>query len=1068
MGVCFVAEASGENEENDGLPLRPYAQAGSIHERVLRSLGSLGVSRKNTMAFNVLACRPPDSRLDGAPYELAAIQHCSPIRDRRLREFVNGCRNNPRVAQPVVVALGDVAWRTLTGLSGKYYSISYARGYPVQTPYGLVVGTYHPAYVRRNTKFMGVITEDYLKAFTWAREGFQEFPRAYTTYPTVQDIQNFRDRVLSISQQAGAADGFSHILSFDYETLWIEKNAPRGTWPALVSVQFSLEPGRGIYLDVNRDTLPIIKEIMASRMRKTTHNGWDFDVPLSFHWQIPVGGVVDDSLWAAHHYQPDLIMEDAGNEAETDFRFSTSASLQSVASFHGMDFMWKHLRAASSEDDKRFYGIADVDATSRIMRADGGLPDKMRAKGVWNGYERYVRQFMPILQKMADRGLPFNRIKQRGLDTELAAIELQLDDVIQRVHPDELKRLSPAMGYVKDPKIGDKIRWVSNKPVVKAVPATPSDLDVATAAAAQQVIDALSDQELRTPVGSPLLGHYEYLDEGTDIEFSPDGAPQELDTEEGDAIVTGKWRPMIKRSFHVENIKETIFCACLYDPKKRNEKKKGLAAFGGRRPVAECQECGGKGKRTSVRSGDVSRWARLLPFRSSNKQLTDYIRYRGHKVPFDRKLQKYTTAAKGIQELAKKTKDPLYQTILDVRTVSKVRSTYVTGKGWVDRTPEDKIDWDHQPERVHTQFNCGPATGQTATRRPNIQNPPKHIRNENLRHLDLPTKFRRLIEARPGRRIWEFDLKSAHALTLGLEARDAAYMRLARIDVHSFMTSILAAKRGIWPAPISMDLVLHGSEADLKKALKTVRAARTPNCICDNPKKVSPLCKAIHFESDIRDTQAKPAILGYGFGMQGGKLYSTNKDSFENDFQAQAVLNEIDEAFPLLKQYRTDVMIEAHDKKYLVSKGGFIRWAWHVYDFKYDANVEGHWKTSHGDDAEDVMAFRPANNAFVYIRDAMLRLEERLVPEFGVTFLADGRFHAADVNESAYLINTVHDSLVYEIPVAIEDRVAPIIKQELERKQLLLADPAVAPDGLWIECEAKAGPDWGSMKDVNV
>ena len=30
-GVCFIAEASGEHEEEDGLPLRKYAQAGSIH-----------------------------------------------------------------------------------------------------------------------------------------------------------------------------------------------------------------------------------------------------------------------------------------------------------------------------------------------------------------------------------------------------------------------------------------------------------------------------------------------------------------------------------------------------------------------------------------------------------------------------------------------------------------------------------------------------------------------------------------------------------------------------------------------------------------------------------------------------------------------------------------------------------------------------------------------------------------------------------------------------------------------------------------------------------------------------
>lgn len=1043
-GVAFVAEASGENEEEDGKPLRPYAQAGSIHERVLRSLGSVGAGRKNTMAFNVLACRPPDNRLDGAPYELQAISHCSSIRNRRIADFRAACAGNPNVAQPVIVALGDIAFRTLTGLSGKYYSISYARGYPVQTQHGLVVGTYHPAYVRRNTKFLGVITEDYLKAFTWAREGFREYPRNYTPSPTQDDVRAFRERVIHLSQQPGAADGSCGVLSFDFETLWIEKDAPKGTYPALVSVQFSLGPGEGIFLDVNRDTMSIIHEIMGSKMRKATHNGWDFDCPLALFWKIPLGGIVDDTLWMAHHDQPDLIMEDGGSEADADFRFSTSASLQSVASFHGMDFLWKHLRAATSQEDAKFYGIADVDACSRIMRPDGGLPAKMKRKGIWNGYERYVRQFMPILQKMAERGIPLNRIKQRGLDTELAAIELRLDDEVQRVHPDELKRLSPANGYVKQPKLGDKIRWV------------PTDQ------MAQEMI--LSDG-----YGNPNFGRFEYLDEGTDVEFSPDGEEQALDASEGDVVIAGKWRPMVQRSFHVENQKQTVECNCLYDPKERGEKRKGLSAFSGKRPVAECQDCNGKGKRTTLRTGDVVRWARLLPFRASNKQLVNYISFRGHKIPYDRQAKKYTTAAKGIQELAFKTKDPLYQTILDVRTVSKVRSTYLTGKGWVVREPDNRINWDAQPPRVHTTFSLGPATGQTNSMRPGVQNTPKHTRNQNLQHLNIPTRFRQIIEARPGRRIWEFDLKSAHALTLGLEARCVSYMRLARLDVHSFMTAILAAKRGIWPAPISMDLVLNGTDKDLKAELKRVRAARTPNCLCSDLKKVSPGCPAIHFESDIRDVQAKPAILGKGFGMQGRKLWTTNKESFENEFEAQAVINDIDEAFPELPQYSKDVLLEAHTLKYLISRGGFIRRFWHVYDFKYDADLPEKWKTLHGDDAEDVQAFRPANDAFVYIRDAMLRLEERTGPEFGVTWSpAQSNFVALDVNELSYLINTVHDSLVCEMPIEWEDRLAPIIKQELERKQMLLGDPVVAPDGLYIECEAKAGGNWGDMKDVNI
>src|SRR5438105_3735527 len=74
LGVAFCAEASGRWEEEEGLPLRPYAQAGSIHTRVLRTLG---VSRKQVLTFNVLSCRPGNNFLDGAPYEMDAITHCA-------------------------------------------------------------------------------------------------------------------------------------------------------------------------------------------------------------------------------------------------------------------------------------------------------------------------------------------------------------------------------------------------------------------------------------------------------------------------------------------------------------------------------------------------------------------------------------------------------------------------------------------------------------------------------------------------------------------------------------------------------------------------------------------------------------------------------------------------------------------------------------------------------------------------------------------------------------------------------------------------------------------------------
>lgn len=1012
LGVAFVGEASGEKEEQDGKPLRPYAASGSIHKRTLRAVG---VNPPQVYALNVVSCRPPNNKLDGMPYEPDAIGNCAPILNTRLNFFRNAVRCNSGIVEPVTVALGDVAWRTLTGLTGDKLSISYARGYPQRThAHGLVIGTWHPAFVRRHTKLLGVLTKDYAKAFKLAREGFKPFPTNYKTQPSPEEIIEFRDRVLA----AGPHD----VLIFDFETVDIDKSAPSGTWPALISVQFSLEVGTGIHMYITRDTLPIVKQIMAAPITKAGHNIWDFDIPLAIYHGITVGGLAHDTMWMYHHKEPDLTLDEAGKEADTDLRFSTSAGLQSVASFYGADTLWKHERMIQNEETQRHYAVADVDNNGRIMWGLPGipsLPDDLRQYGLWNGYERYVYQFFPVLKKMAERGLPINRVRQRGLDSDLAAIEIEIDDKIQRIHPDELKRLSPANGFVNGPKVGPKIRWVVSDPC------------------GAYIMSGL-------PKPGCGFGHWEWFDEADDV--TVDDAKEMAEEAEGDVAVAGVWRPMVERTFYEDKIKQTSTCACVHDPVG---KEKGLKAFDGRRPDKSCSTCAGKGVIRSEVSGDVVRWARLLPFRPSNKQLVAYITHRKHKVPYDRKTKKNTTAAKGINELAKKTKDPLYQSILDIRTINKLRSTYVTGKGWVMYGANGQLDWATQPPRIHTTPTLGPATGQTSTRRPNIQNQPKHVRNENLRHLDLPKKLRSLIEARPGHKIVEFDLKSAHALTLGLEARDASYMRLARIDVHSYMTSIMAAKRGLWPAAIDLNV----SDVDLKKALKEVRNHRV-DCTCSDTArvkgKVESHCKGVHFEADIRDTQAKPAILGYGFGLQGMRLYETNKESFRDEYEAQETLELINEIFHLLKTYRDDVLQEAHIKRYLTSRGGFIRWFWHVYDFKYDPTVEGKFVQSHGEDAEDAMAFRPANTAFVYIRNVMLRLEE------------------LGVNDEANFINTVHDSLVFEIPDEKMDTCCPVIKAELERPQLELGDPIVAPEGLWIECEAKVGSTWGVMTDLKI
>lgn len=158
LGVMIVGEALGENEEKDALPFRPYAQSGSMLERLFRLCG---YTRNQFTIWNTVACRPPKNWLDGAPYEAGAIEHC-----RRHFQTVYG------LAKPrVILAMGGVATRALTGESGKSRGVKYLRGYWFSTPWGWVLPTFHPQFLMRGEKRMiGVVAHDLKKAVVGANE----------------------------------------------------------------------------------------------------------------------------------------------------------------------------------------------------------------------------------------------------------------------------------------------------------------------------------------------------------------------------------------------------------------------------------------------------------------------------------------------------------------------------------------------------------------------------------------------------------------------------------------------------------------------------------------------------------------------------------------------------------------------------------------------------------------------------------------------------------------------------------------------------------------------------------
>lgn len=407
----------------------------------------------------------------------------------------------------------------------------------------------------------------------------------------------------------------------------------------------------------------------------------------------------------------------------------------------------------------------------------------------------------------------------------------------------------------------------------------------------------------------------------------------------------------------------------------------------------------------------VERWVKVLAFNpGSSQQLIHYMQHRGHPVPKDMKTSKDTTAHRELERLEKRTKDPLYRMMIERRGVQVMRSTFV--KGWAPG-PDG---------RVHSQFYHGTGSGQLSSRHPNVQNRPS-AKYGDAAKMHLAETFAAIIEAKPGHKLIELDYKSAHALTLGFEAKDPDYMRLARIDTHGFFAAagLLRLERP--------EKLLALPDAELKAYLKGLR-------------KSDKLYSGKTFES-IRNDKAKKTILGYGFGMGARTLYNQNSDAFDSERDAKKTIDALNGIFGRTAKFRDTIRMKAHRDTNLISRHGYIRWFFDVYHWDHQ---RGLWLP--GDDSEAAIAFLPANDAHGHMKDAMLTIEER------------------GWDELYRLINQIHDALLFECPDELVEECIWNVKGVMERPSEILVDRDVAPEGLWIEVSASVGQDLAHMEEV--
>lgn len=1018
--LFVMGEAAGENEERDRLPFRPYAQAGSILERGLRESA---IERSSLTITNSVLWRPKNNILSNTSFEHNARRMCRGAN----QELLN------RVDARAILALGRTAFEELTGLSS--IQVHNGRGfiYKALPEYNSlpVILTYHPSFIARGSgkgrdadnegakikkaegggmSLFGAFKRDLRLAYSCARNGP---PRC----ETLNEVYNPAAPVWQAALDRCANDPSIFII-YDFETAYSlilsgdEEEYEERNVMDITQVQFTFtdDPLTAYVADWSPEVEEWTKRFMALGNPKLDVNGRFFDRNLLRTIGSPIVGKFYDlqSMWA--HLQPDL-----------------PRNLQFISSFFTPQYgAWKHLMGV----DMLEYGKHDV---IRPWMCFLGIRQEMQrlrhtAQGsldLYSAYERFTRDLEEkCLDRYTERGIPINRDKQWILGEELSEMSKKLVGEIQPFIPDELFPTGNAYEGAPPPfaaiqreiinglKAQEKLIKASMRTVAKRLKLGRlvfSD-DKFNIPQAHEVPSLFPEDKL------PFSDYFTLQERLTEAIRLRDHGPLEDEwtfAEGTEEEVTFVRRPFLSDTGEVEckwtKLKD-------FNPNSSQQVIKWIEYNRTNELNALTSEYEAKGKEVPK--------TRLAELKWKVPEVKD---------PFTGEMRQ-TTGKAAILKLAKRVSDPVITKGVTAREVRKLIGTYVgTEKSPTLWTPKDG-DY-----AIHPLFSTYTGTWQLASRDPNALNYPKHNKTwyEKVRSIVDTSHLPPDME---NRCVVEFDFKAFHALTTGFEANSPRYMRMARLDIHSFFaaTQLLKLYRATE--------LERETDSNLKALFKELRGNVTTK---------------FHGKTfdQIRDTEAKPTGLGVGFGMQPNTLFRNNEESFEDLDHAKRVHRDYLTLWHEVAQWQRNVVDEADRLGYLLSRHGGIRWFHCVYHKRPKRPNEwirpgtltretshGTWIFEPGDDHEAAIAYRPANDAFGMIRNAYLRIEEE---GWGDRWWAS---------------IPLHDALILFPPWNERERCLEVIKPIMEAPSEILRLPN--GEGLWCEVEAMISEErgnWGKM-----
>ncbi len=317
--------------------------------------------------------------------------------------------------------------------------------------------------------------------------------------------------------------------------------------------------------------------------------------------------------------------------------------------------------------------------------------------------------------------------------------------------------------------------------------------------------------------------------------------------------------------------------------------------------------------------------------------------------------------------------------------------------------------------RIHGVFRHNPSTLRSSMVSPNLQNIPRIENDESIAKL-----VKQMFVASPGCIFVARDFGGIEAVLVGYEAQSRDYIRLAKIDVHSFFTAYNLNRLGILPYEDLPQLAwsdddLAGSLLNIKKKFKNDRQVGK---------------KVIH-------------SANYHIGPK--HMSEDTPQWFPKPKDAAIVLAFYYELFPYILKWHEQLCLQVDKSAITTNVFGHSHRFYQVLHWEKHGND---WTWAFGDDSKRLIAFHPQSNAALIGK----RVGKHLYYDYQDTI-------------AHWLRLFIHDEWLLEVPIKQADYADEILKLEMEKPipELRLNPDWKLGDYLSIGSEGKRGTSWDKM-----